>query len=69
MHSPNLSRAVWRKSTYTQPQGQNCVEVADLDTGIAVRDSKDPDGPSLLLARESWRNITARIKQGWHDLA
>jgi hypothetical protein len=66
--SPNLSRVVWRKSTYTQPEGQNCVELASLGDIIAVRDSKDPEGPKLLLAREEWRNVSARIMNGSHDL-
>jgi Domain of unknown function (DUF397) len=36
-----------RKSTYSGSNGGNCVEVADNLPGIvAVRDSKDPDGPS-----------------------
>ena len=37
----------WRKSPHSNPSG-NCVEIADLpDGGLAVRDSKDPDGPFL----------------------
>jgi hypothetical protein len=44
------------------------VEVASLGKRIAIRDSKDPAGPKLLLAREEWRNVTACIKHGSHDL-
>lgn len=34
----------WRKSTFTNPNG-NCVELAH--TLDRVRDSKDPNGPAL----------------------
>ena len=38
---------VWRKASKSGSQGQ-CVEVACLDGGrVAVRDSKDPNGPIL----------------------
>ena len=34
------------KSSYSASQGE-CVEIAALPGGAAVRDSKDPDGPAL----------------------
>ena len=44
---PDLSQAIWRKSSYSSSTGQNCVEVATNLPGIvAVRDSKDPTGRS-----------------------
>ncbi|MFF4235899.1 DUF397 domain-containing protein [Actinomadura geliboluensis] len=45
----------WRKSTYTGSNGGNCVELAAVTGAIAVRDSKDPDGPVLLLTRAALR--------------
>ncbi|MFE7624465.1 DUF397 domain-containing protein [Streptomyces sp. NPDC057509] len=46
-----VAGAVWRKSSFSDGAGNNCVEVADLTqtiyTGIAIRDSKDPSGPAL----------------------
>jgi hypothetical protein len=43
---PDLSHVIWRKSTYSSSTGQNCVEVAtNLPGVLAIRDSKDPDGP------------------------
>lgn len=36
---------IWKKSSFTG--NENCVEVAHLGTAIAVRDSKDPEGPVL----------------------
>ena len=35
--------ATWRKSSYSNGTGGNCVEVADLPSGRAVRDSKHPE--------------------------
>ncbi len=53
----------WRKSSYsTNPQGE-CVEVAALPGGVAVRDSKDPNGPVLRFTREEWRAFLARVRQ------
>ena len=45
----------WRKSSYSTSNGGNCVEVGTAPRTIAVRDSKDPDGPVLAVSREGWR--------------
>ncbi|WP_433229680.1 DUF397 domain-containing protein [Actinomadura formosensis] len=45
----------WRKSTHSGPNGGNCIELADAAGVVAVRDSKDPDGPILLLTRAALR--------------
>jgi hypothetical protein len=59
-----LSRAVWRKSSHSQQEGE-CVEVATNLPGIvAVRDSKDPDGPKLIFIREQWAAFVGRVKDG-----
>jgi hypothetical protein len=42
----DLSRARWRKSSFSGGGGSNCVEVADAGHTIAVRDSKDARGHS-----------------------
>lgn len=42
------STVVWQKSRRSNPSG-NCVEMAALpDGGIAVRNSRDPQGPALV---------------------
>ncbi len=46
----------WRKSTHSTSNGGDCVEVAPVSGVIAVRDSKDPDGPVLLLTRGALRS-------------
>jgi hypothetical protein len=59
-----LGQAAWRKSSYSG-QAQDCVEVANTVQGImAVRDSKDPDGPALLFAPAAWRMLARRVKDG-----
>jgi len=51
----DLSRAEWHKSSYSSQDG-NCVEVArNLPGLVAIRDSKQPDGPNLLVSPETWR--------------
>ncbi|MFI7318491.1 DUF397 domain-containing protein [Streptomyces venezuelae] len=61
--APELApERAWFKSSYSDGTGQNCIEVADLtatDTGIAVRDSKNPQGPALLLHPTSWSAFVA----------
>jgi Domain of unknown function (DUF397) len=53
-----LRNAKWRKSSYSASNGGDCVELADASgaDAVAVRDSKDPDGPVLLLTRAALRS-------------
>ncbi|MEU0524739.1 DUF397 domain-containing protein [Streptomyces niveus] len=52
---PDLSTAQWRKSSYSNGDGGDCIEVADGHPGvIPVRDSKTPTGPVLLLTPTAW---------------
>jgi hypothetical protein len=53
----------WRKSSYSGGNGGGCVEVAPAENDIAVRDSKDPDGPRLQFNTAEWRAFLARIKE------
>jgi hypothetical protein len=53
----------WQKSSYSGNGGGNCVEVArNLPHVVAVRDSKNPDGPVLALTPAMWRNLIADLK-------
>jgi hypothetical protein len=49
----DLSGAVWRKSQKSANNG-GCVEVANLGDHVAVRDSKNPDGPALIFTAFEW---------------
>jgi len=45
----------WRKSSYSNEDGADCVEVADNLPGITpVRDSKNPEGPALVFPTRAW---------------
>ncbi|MEV0093292.1 DUF397 domain-containing protein [Streptomyces sp. NPDC050738] len=60
---PDLSAAVWRKSSRSNTQGGDCVEVADgHPTLIPVRDSKRPQGPALLIPAVAWSAFLKHIK-------
>ena len=75
MRAPDLSRATWRKSSYSNGTGGSCVEFAVLSRAagdqhcIAVRDSKDPRGPALAFTARQWRGFKAAIKARQFDLA
>jgi len=59
----DLSRAAWRKSTYSN-NGGSCVEVATGTPGVvAVRDSKDPSGPALAFTPEQWTAFASIVKE------
>lgn len=66
MSTPELTQALWRKSSRSNGQGQ-CVEVADLGTAIAVRDSKHPTEPALAFTRTEWIAFIAATKDGEFD--
>jgi hypothetical protein len=62
---PDLSHAIWCKSSYSSSTGQNCIEVAtNLSGMVAIRDSKNPDGPGLLIPAAEWRAFLRGLKAG-----
>ncbi|MFD7718078.1 DUF397 domain-containing protein [Streptomyces sp. NPDC059814] len=65
MLAPELASAIWRKSSYSGggSSGGDCIEVAGLTTRTAVRDSKNPTGPALVLGNRAWAAFVADAKQ------
>ncbi|WP_328770657.1 DUF397 domain-containing protein [Streptomyces sp. NBC_00286] len=62
--TPDLSTAVWRKSSYSDGGASNCVEVADGYVGVVpVRDSKAPDGGALVFGTSSWSAFVGAVKE------
>lgn len=59
----NHPRPLWRKSSYSNGQA-SCVEVGQHGTEIAVRDTKNRQGPALAFAPGSWRAFTRRVRNG-----
>lgn len=53
----------WRKSSFSNPNGNECVEVAFGQVAVGLRDSKNPDGPKLVFDHSRWRAfVTAATK-------
>ena len=62
MDKLDLARAEWSKSSHSSANGQ-CVEVAQNLPGIvAIRDSKDPDGPKLRVSPAGWKIFLSRLR-------
>ncbi|MFC8997848.1 DUF397 domain-containing protein [Streptomyces rochei] len=54
----------WRRSSHSNDQGGSCLEVVDARPGvIAVRDSKIPAGPALLLSASGWTSFITSLKE------
>ena len=54
---------VWRKSSRSSGEGTECVEVALPLEAAAIRDSKHPTGPVLLVRRSTWRSLLDSIQR------
>jgi hypothetical protein len=53
--------STWRKSSFSEGAGSDCVEVAFRVSGAAVRDSKNTAGPVLDLSERSWRRFVRAV--------
>ena len=72
----DLTGADWRKSASGGGNDGASVEVAVIpgskegsDHVIAMRDSKNPDGPALIFTPDEWTAFTAGVNDGEFDLA
>ena len=59
----DLRNAEWRKARRSLSNGGECVELAGVSGAVAVRDSKNPDGPILLLTRAALRTAVQSAAQ------
>lgn len=57
----------WRKSHYSNPSG-NCVELGELVGGdVAIRNSRYPNGPALVVSRDELAAFVLGAKDGDFD--
>ncbi|WNZ09392.1 DUF397 domain-containing protein [Streptomyces sp. 11x1] len=55
--------ATWIKSSHSGEDGGNCIEIApDIPAVVPVRDSKNPDGPILVINRPAWLSFIAAVR-------
>ncbi|MBP2581777.1 hypothetical protein J3A78_002255 [Streptomyces sp. PvR006] len=59
-----VGAAAWRKSSYSGDNGGQCIEIADLAAHIAVRDSKNPEGPAFLATPAAFTAFVAAAAEG-----
>ncbi|QVQ51228.1 DUF397 domain-containing protein [Spiractinospora alimapuensis] len=60
---PTSLRHTWHKSSYSA-NSANCVEVADLPTGAAVRDSQHPENGHLAFGAGEWTAFLRSARTG-----
>lgn len=60
-----MSHHIWRKSSYSGTDGSmNCVEVSIGNrANVAVRDSKNPEGPRLAFPSEAWASFIQGVRE------
>jgi hypothetical protein len=58
----HLNTGTWRKAGHSTSNGGACVEVASAPGAVAVRDSKDPQGPVLVVPLAHFRHLTDTLK-------
>ncbi|MFD3558820.1 DUF397 domain-containing protein [Streptomyces sp. NPDC058686] len=61
---PDLTSVTWHKSSYSGGSGGECLEVSHDHPGLVpVRDSKNPDGPKLVLRAYAWSAFITDLKR------
>jgi uncharacterized protein DUF397 len=56
------STPTWRRSRRCDTN--HCVEAALVGDRVAIRDSKDPNGPVLRFSIDEWASFVAGLKEG-----
>ncbi len=60
----DVPQTIWRKSSHSGQEGSTCIELAELDMGVGVRDSVDPQGPVLHMGRDALSRLFEHIRTG-----
>ncbi|MGW6458942.1 DUF397 domain-containing protein [Streptomyces sp. NPDC055078] len=67
MRASALNSVTWTKSSHSNATG-NCVELAELPGGsVAIRNSRDPQGPALIYTRDEIAAFVAGARSGDFD--
>ncbi len=65
MRASELRGTTWVKSSRSGPTGGNCVEMAALPgDGVAVRNSRHPEGPALIFTGAEWHAFIHAVTGG-----
>ena len=62
MSTSERTELTWRKSSYSNGDNGNCVEVANASGAMAVRDSKAPASGNLTVQPSAWRAFLATLR-------
>ena len=63
----NVTRLAWRTSSFSGGgNGGNCVEVAPVRSGIAVRDTKDRSRAPHVYSRPAWESLLQAVRLSDH---
>ncbi|MEC3982612.1 DUF397 domain-containing protein [Amycolatopsis sp. H20-H5] len=62
MSAPDLTKASWHKSSYSNGAGGECVEIAQIPGIVGIRDTKDRDGGSLACPATAWTAFLGQIR-------
>jgi hypothetical protein len=54
----------WRKSSYSEANTPDCVEIAELDGVVGIRDSKHWERGHLTVSGEGFRSLVERARSG-----
>lgn len=58
------SRITWYKSSYSSPNGGQCLEVGKGLSGVVpIRDSKRPDGPVVVVSSRAWAGLVTFARE------
>jgi hypothetical protein len=66
-HTPTPQHLTWRKSSFSGPSGANCVEIAETDDGVLVRNSNQPEAGTLAFTRSELTAWIEGCKAGEFD--
>ncbi|MFE1962730.1 DUF397 domain-containing protein [Streptomyces sp. NPDC059479] len=59
-----VGTTAWQKSSHSSDTGGTCVEVAACTAAVAVRDSKNPQGPAFAVAPHAFTTFVTATATG-----